>query len=222
VATKFIKKCLIVKTVAVSLYTYIPVFHKSNPNSVFLYPCILASLYTWILPNEPNFIPSYPSVLSEAKNMILQNKPNFPIFDLKTRVWAKNKPNSTFLNPCILASLYSCFSPNEANLQEAGSRQLEAFPLNEANFTLFLVLLPFPLYLFTFQLNDPNCPVNPVKKIFMQNKANLPEAGSRQLEAFLPNEPNSIFMYPCIPASLYSCFPIRSQIALYFAVSRLQ
>jgi len=27
----------------------------------------------------------------------------------------QNKPNSTFLNPCIHASLYSCISPNEPN-----------------------------------------------------------------------------------------------------------
>lgn len=36
----------------------------------------------------------------------------------------------------------------------------------------------------------PVHPVNPVKKIFLRNEANLQKAGSRQLEAFLRNEPN--------------------------------
>jgi|GEM_PF-1845088 len=135
-------------------YTYIPIylyhvnpvnpvkkiFLRNEANSTFLYPCILAFLYSCFAPNKANFIPSYPSVLSVAKNMILQNKPNFPIFDLKTRAVAKNKPNSTFLNPCILASLYTWILPNEPN------------------FSLFLLLLSFAFYLFTYSPNEAKSP----------------------------------------------------------------
>ncbi|MEN6307056.1 MAG: hypothetical protein ABFD91_04800, partial [Anaerohalosphaeraceae bacterium] len=57
----------------------------------------------------------------------------------------KNKPNSTFLYPCILASVHSCYSPNEPNLSQAGSSKLEAVSPNE------------PIY--------PVHPVNPVKNM---------------------------------------------------------
>ncbi|HML73669.1 MAG TPA: hypothetical protein PKB02_04155 [Anaerohalosphaeraceae bacterium] len=89
----------------------------------------------------------------------------------------RNEPNSTFLNPCILASVYSCFSPNEPN------------------FTLFLVLLPFPLYLFTFQLNEPNfktphlCNLRNLWFLFLQNKPNFPNFDLK-MRISAENKPN--------------------------------
>ena len=67
----------------------------------------------------------------------------------------QNKPKSAFLYPCIPASVYSCFSPNEPNLVRRAyvglrdhmpSRGIEPDRVrpNEAN---------YPVY-----------PVNPVKK----------------------------------------------------------
>jgi hypothetical protein len=73
----------------------------------------------------------------------LQNKANLlEAGRWQLKAFLLNEPNSTSLNPGIPASVYSYFSPNEPN------------------FTLFLVLLPFPLYLFPFLLNEPNFAVN--------------------------------------------------------------
>jgi len=59
----------------------------------------------------------------------------------------QNEANSTFLYPCIHASLYSCFSPNKPN-------------------SVYLYTCA-PVYLIHVH------PVNPVKNIILQNKANL-------------------------------------------------
>jgi hypothetical protein len=84
-------------------------FYKTNPNSIFLHTCIHVFLHTCFLPNEPNPVhPVNPVKIPNKPNfntiylcnlcnlwfLVLQNKPNFPIFDLKMRVSAENKPNS--------------------------------------------------------------------------------------------------------------------------------
>ncbi len=147
-------------------------FFPNEPNLISQFFILNSPFRSLRLRNEPKLSASYLSVSSVAKNRILQNK-----------------PNSTFLNPCIPASVYSCSPPNEpnfipsypsvaknrilqnkANLQEAGSRQLEAFPPNEPNSTFLYPGILVSLHSW-----------------------------------ILHNKPNSTFLNPCIPASMYSC-----------------
>jgi hypothetical protein len=64
---------------------------------------------------------------------------------------------------------------------------------NEANFTLFLVPLPFPFYLLTFLRNEPN----------------FQEAGSRQIEAFPPKKTKHTYLYAYISIYLYPVHPVN-------------
>ncbi len=64
-----------------------------------------------VRPNEANFNTIYLCNLCNLWFLVLLNKPNFPIFDLKMRVSAKNKPNSNAGSWPLAAIL-----PNEPNL----------------------------------------------------------------------------------------------------------
>ena len=69
---------------------------------------------------------------------------------MNTKTQKQTHLKTTYL--CNLRNLWFRIFQNKANLLEAGSRQLEAFPPNEPNFTLHLALLPFAISLFTFLL----------------------------------------------------------------------
>ena len=104
--------------------------------------------------------------------------------------------------------------PNKHNLLEAGSWQLDAFSPNEANFShrayiesrfpvnprgikadracpnepnfaLFLILLPFTIYLFPFLRNEPNYPVHPVNLVKKRNEAKFSPPRPRPVKEFV-------------------------------------
>ncbi len=128
---------------SIFLYTCIHVylhtcFLRNEPNSPFLNPCILASLYFYFSPNEANFKTTYLYNLCNLWFHFMQNKANFKVaqasvlegksasapansillpFSLYHFTFLPNEPNSPFLNPCIPASRYSYFSPNEPNFK---------------------------------------------------------------------------------------------------------
>ncbi len=113
---------------------------QNKANFAFLYPCIPASIHSCFPPNKPNFcVFNMKTRFSPNNNsnsvylytcvpeyLFLQNKPNLQSSIINQEF--RNKANSSFLNPCIPASMYSCFSPNEANLK-SGSWPLAAFSL---------------------------------------------------------------------------------------------
>jgi hypothetical protein len=87
---------------------------------------------------------------------------------------------------------------NEPNFQEAGSRQIEAFSPKKPKHTYLYAYISMYLY--------PVHPVNPVKKIILQNEA-ISEGRRRfQLRVNQSPPPADSSLFP-FPLYLYTCLP---------------